>query len=112
MNFYCTTCKRTEHTFKTQLLCTSCGDEMTALEILSSEEVMEYLENHAYLKKSFAKLSKLDIAILESFFEEEYPTKNAAMERVNRLFLDQSLKPKNWTTISELAAAGVTFRYQ
>lgn len=59
---------------------------------------------HPWLGRVFVRLSKADLAFMESFCVE-----NAALgkddfeKRVNRMFLDRE-RPKNWKLILELLA--------
>jgi hypothetical protein len=65
--------------------------------------MFESLQNHPWLKKSWGKLK-----IAERDFARQFLNDHANLDRgqfefkVNRMFLDQPIKPKNWTIISEL----------
>lgn len=63
----------------------------------------ESLRDHYWLKKSFKKLSKEEILLTREFIQDREHLNEEGFElAVNRMFLDQSVKPKNWIVISEL----------
>lgn len=66
-------------------------------------EIFNELKNHAWLGKQYKKLTKNDIKLATVFIKEKnHLSKNDFELAVNRMFLDNSNKPKNWKIISEL----------
>lgn len=60
-------------------------------------------KDHAWLKKSYSKLSNTSIELAEDFLRiNESLNKDDFEFKVNRLFLDNSNKPKEWVVITEL----------
>ena len=60
-------------------------------------------KNHAWLCKSFNKLKADDLAFCEQFINDnDLLDKKKFDALVNRLFMDDKIKPKNWKIISEL----------
>lgn len=60
-------------------------------------------KTHPWLRKSFNKLSSSDIEICVKFIEEnDNEGKSSFDQLVNRLFIDNKTKPKNWKIILEL----------
>lgn len=60
------------------------------------------LKDHAWLKKSYLKLSGDDLDLAKSFILENDHLDRASFEMaVNRMFLDKP-KPKSWKYILEL----------
>lgn len=58
----------------------------------------EVLKEHAWLGRSYSKLSKAELAVCQAFVE----AKHGDFEHdLNRLFLDKP-KPKHWKEILEL----------
>lgn len=63
------------------------------------------LENHAWLKKSYKKLSKDDLQFCFVLLQDtQNLDKNAFASKVIRLWLDKE-KPKSWKNIEELLIA-------
>jgi hypothetical protein len=73
-------------------------------------ECLEYAANHPWLKKSFSKLKKHEVAILVNFLAIDFANKDEAMKACNRMFIDKE-KTKNWTSISEVASGCITHRF-
>lgn len=71
---------------------------------------IEYLSSHPWLSRGLKKLKKPELVILQDFISRRFDSKDLAMEACNRIFLDKP-KPKNFTTILELASACIVYRY-
>jgi hypothetical protein len=70
-------------------------------------ERFKALEHHAWLKKSYAKLSKSEIALGEKIMAENETTdKNELASMILRLWLDKP-KPKGWIYLEELLIASI-----
>lgn len=79
----------------------------------TAQETLTYLANHPWLSKGFSKLNKEEVAILTKFLEESPTDRSEAMLAVNKMFLSYNGNlPKRWTTISEMASCGTTYRFQ
>lgn len=72
---------------------------------------INYISNHPYLKKGFNKLKKSEVDVFVKFFETEYLDKSNAMQACNRMFMDKTDKPKNWSTIMELVSSVISHHY-
>lgn len=72
---------------------------------------ISFISSHPYLKKGFDKLKKSEIDIFVGFFDIDYSDKSNAMQACNRMFMDKSEKPKNWTTIMELVSSVISHHY-
>jgi hypothetical protein len=61
------------------------------------------LKTHPWLSKAFIKLSKQEIQIATEFIHSNQLLSKGDFEfAVNRMFLDQANKPKNYSIILEL----------
>lgn len=61
------------------------------------------LWGHAYYKKFMFKLKDLELAIIADFIKEnEDLSRDDFVYKVNRMFLDNPNKPKNYALIQEL----------
>jgi hypothetical protein len=73
--------------------------------VMTRLEKFESLQNHPWLKKSWGKLKTVEREIARQFLNENAQLDRGQFEfKVNRMFLDQPNKPKNWTIILELLA--------
>ena len=60
-------------------------------------------KSHAWLKKAYAKLKAPEVAVAEAFIAKNDSLPKGAFElAINRMFIDVSEKPKNYTVILEL----------
>lgn len=79
----------------------------------TTQDCINYLRTHPYLKKGFAKLKANEVLILENFLEANKDDGRDALSiKANRLFLDAKDKPKNWTTICEMASCAIVFKFK
>lgn len=61
------------------------------------------LKEHAWLLKSFARLSAKEVSICLTFIvENDHLDKGEFEMKINRMFLDKIEKPKHWKEMSEL----------
>lgn len=67
------------------------------------------LKNHIMYQKHFKKLSKIDVEFCEEFLAHSSDlNRDDYANKINRLFLDKTDKPKNWTVIWELLSVSNT----
>lgn len=67
-------------------------------------------KEHSWFNKIWLKLSKQEIALCEEFICKNKDLDKTAFEMaVNRMFLEQNQKPKNWTIICELLTCSNSF---
>lgn len=72
-------------------------------------EAIESAFNHPFLKKGFIKLKKDEIEFCFSFIKENMDIDADKFEfKINRIFLDKEIKPKNWKIITELLSCSNT----
>lgn len=63
-------------------------------------------EDHPWLRKDFAKLSSAERLMCITFIKQHEPLGRPEFaELVNRWFLDNPNKPKNWTVMVTLVAS-------
>lgn len=72
---------------------------------------IRYVSLHPWLKKSYAKLRKPDLKIIDNFFSVEYKDINDAMMACNRMFMDGKIESKNKGSISEIVSAVISHYY-
>lgn len=61
------------------------------------------LKDHAWFGRYFSKLSNQDLILVQDFLSSTKDLGRDDLElAINRLFLDKSVKPKNWKLILEL----------
>lgn len=70
---------------------------------LSRSEHFELLKNHAWLGRSFAKLTAADLQLARKFLADNSQlSKDEFVQAAVRMFLDQPSKTKRWKEIEEL----------
>lgn len=68
-------------------------------------EAAEKYKNHPYLKKSFLRLNKSDWDYIYAWLKRtEGLSAGELVSSANRLFMDETNKPKNWKVIFEFAS--------
>lgn len=73
----------------------------------------ETLRTHAWHGKVFAKLKKSEVEQCQTFLRENESLDIVTYEqKVQRMFLDQSEKPKNWTVMNELLISAGIIQHQ
>lgn len=72
-------------------------------------EAFNSLQRHPWLGRVFMKLSDAEVKLCRDFIlEHKNLTHDQFILKVNRMFLDKPVRPKNWTRIMELLTVAMT----
>lgn len=82
-------------------------------QLISEIPELNQTYNHPWNHRLFKKISKSDIQIIEDFFNSQNESdKDKYFYNLNRFFLDNPDKPKNWKFISEILSNMGSIRYR